>query len=222
MKIILCKDAQHSTRIAHEWLRDAIIEVRAKSVFLPAGNTPISLYAYWERVKPSFLRDLQFVQVDDILCNSHRHFFKNFFMEHLPSYESQFYWVEDGAKVADLAILGLGVNGHVAFHEPHVPPSFTWGCVELDEVTCRNLNVAPGTWGITHGLGNFLLAKKVVILATGRSKASAVAKVLAGDRSTPAGWFFSHPDFSLIADEDAMSLAPKGYPVQRASEHQLF
>lgn len=222
MEIILCKDGHHSTRIAHEWLSRAVGEVQAQSVFLPAGNTPIPLYAYWEREQPSFLRGLQFVQVDDILCDSHRHFFKNFFMQHLPSFSSQFYWVEEGTKVADLAILGLGVNGHVAFHEPHVPPTFTWGCVQLDQSTCSNLNVATGTWGITHGLGNFLLAKKVLILATGKSKATAVAKLLAGDRSTPAGWFFTHPDFSLIADEEAMSLAPKGYPIHRAPEHQLF
>jgi len=211
MDILKCKDSNHAARIAHLWLKSAVDEVGAKSVYLPAGSTPIPLYSFWEKNHPDFLSKLSFVQVDDILVDSHRDYFKNFFIEHLPSYQNQFFWVEDGPKRADLAILGLGVNGHVAFHEPGVSEAMNWSCVKLDDQTCKNLGLPHSSWGVTHGLGHFLAAKKVAIIATGKSKQQMVEKVLKFDKSIPAGWCAGHADFTLIADQDAL---PSGSDLQ--------
>ncbi len=231
METILCKDSSHAARTLHDWLEKAVASTNAKSVFLPAGNTPIPLYRYWEKVRPKFLEGLKFIQVDDILAGERRGYFKNFFMEHLPSYKDQFVWIdaevgasdfEANRQVADLAILGLGINGHVAFHEPFVPAEFTFGCVALAKGTCDSLGIPEGTWGVTYGLGHFLEAKKIAIIATGRSKALMVTKILARDRSIPAGWMMDHDDFTLVADEEAFPGGAQDFTVSRAADFNLF
>jgi 6-phosphogluconolactonase/glucosamine-6-phosphate isomerase/deaminase len=219
METILCKDSSHAAHALHDWLENAVRTTQAKSVFLPAGNTPIPIYRYWEKVRPSFLNGLKFVQVDDVLGSVGKDYFKNFFLEHLPSYRDQFVWIEGesgSGEGAELAILGLGLNGHVAFHEPSVPSGFTFGCVALDQGTCESLKIPFGTWGITHGLGHFLKAKKIAIIATGKSKSEMVAKVLAGDKSIPAGWMLDHGDFTLIADEAALGNGVRDIHVTRS------
>lgn len=231
METILCKDSSHAARTVHAWLEKAVAATDAKSVFLPAGNTPIPLYKYWETVRPKFLEGMKFIQVDDILGGERQGYFKNFFLEHLPSYKDQFVWIDadsgpsdlGGARQgADLAILGLGVNGHVAFHEPFVPAEFTFGCVALAKGTCESLGVSEGTWGVTYGLGHFLEARKIAIVATGRSKAQMVAKILARDKSIPAGWMMDHGDFTLVADEEAFGDGSRNYQASRAADLHLF
>ena len=153
------------------------------------------------------------------------------FGRHLPSYKDQFVWIdaevgagdfEANRQVADLAILGLGINGHVAFHEPFVPAEFTFGCVALAKGTCDSLGIPEGTWGVTYGLGHFLEAKKIAIIATGRSKALMVTKILARDRSIPAGWMMDHDDFTLVADEEAFPGGAQDFTVSRAADFNLF
>ena len=81
--------------------------------------------------------------------------FKIFLEENLPHYRHQIRFVDDCSRAADLAILGLGLNGHVAFHEPGIDGSFYSGSVRLSEITCDHLGLERGTWGVSYGAGAF-------------------------------------------------------------------
>ena len=68
--------------------------------------------------------------------------FEHFLRSTLPSFVEQIKWVSQrNFKQADAAILGLGLNGHIAFHEPELPETFSWGEVKLSEQTKKSLEM---------------------------------------------------------------------------------
>lgn len=108
----------------------------------------------------------------------------------------------------DLAILGLGRNGHVAFNEP----GDDWGLethrVRLTESTraaqsslYRRAEDVP-THGLTMGVATVLKARKLLLLVCGRGKDEALKALLAGEadpaRSVTA--LVSHPDLTVLRD----------------------
>jgi hypothetical protein len=164
----------------------------------------MSLYKVWETKKPDYLRGMDLVQIDDVLTGSQRGMFKRFFDEHLPSYLTQLRGIEMGDRQADLAVLGLGLNGHVAFHEPGVDSGFYSGCVRLSEVTCQNLELEPGTWGISYGAQAFNACKSILMIVCGSSKREILQRLLEGESSVPASALLNHPSFTILADREAL------------------
>ncbi len=84
----------------------------------------------------------------------------------------------------DLQVLGIGVNGHIAFNEPGTEPDSRTRLVRLSEHTLReNAKVfadpkeAP-QFALTMGIGTILEARKALLLATGTKKANAVYESL--------------------------------------------
>src|SRR5690606_19816291 len=99
--------------------------------------------------------------------------FRKFFLERLPSFAARIARPEEFEGPADLAILGLGRNGHVAFHEPGLPLEFRFGEVALTGATCRSLGLTPPRQGITHGLGHFMKCRAVLLIVAGSGKEEA-------------------------------------------------
>ena len=64
---------------------------------------------------------------------------------------------------------------------------------------------------ITMGPRSIMRARNIIMIASGKRKAEAVKKLLDGevDLSVPASILTLHPHFTLIADEEALSLAEK-------------
>jgi 6-phosphogluconolactonase/glucosamine-6-phosphate isomerase/deaminase len=189
-------------RQASQWLEQKI-RSGARSVFLPAGRTPEALYALWEKEKPSWLSGIRLKQIDDVLDGPQAGVFRKFFEEHLPSYIGQFEWIDRADAGADVAILGLGLNGHVAFHEPILPRNFFGGCVELTEITRRTLGLSEKTWGITYGASTFMQCRSILMMASGESKRDVVSRLCARSATLPATALLEHRDFSLIIDRAA-------------------
>lgn len=204
MNLIVCEDPSSVARAASFWVENNLDSMRpeksAQTIFVPAGQTPVSLYQLWEQEKPSYLNSVSLLQVDDVLTGSKRGLFKSFFAEHLPSYQKQIRFIDRGDEAADLAILGLGLNGHVAFHEPGLSPSLYSACVRLNEETCRNLELEDVTWGITYGAQAFLASRAILFIALGESKREIVRRVMNIDPQLPASLLVSHPRVTLIAD----------------------
>jgi glucosamine-6-phosphate deaminase len=121
----------------------------------------------------------------------------------LPGFLNHFRWIGDSYEQGDLAILGLGLNGHVAFHEPELPKNFYSGCVRLSEKTCNTLGVEPSTWGITYGASAFLKSKAILMLVSGTAKREVLQRLLKKDPSLPATALCSHPQFTILADSAA-------------------
>lgn len=182
---------------AEDWLKNRVSKYSAKSLFLPAGETPKPLYAKWRSKPPAFLKDMKLLQVDDVIEGPKAHLFAKFFAEELPGYN-----VEPPIKEgkADLAILGLGTNGHVAFHEPGIPSSFTFGEVSLHADTAARLSLPTGTKARTYGVGAFYQAKAILLIVRGENKREAFERLLKEDPSIPASGLARHPDLTILTD----------------------
>lgn len=114
----------------------------------------------------------------------------------------------------DLQILGLGTNGHIGFNEPGTPENSVTHCVALTDST-RESNArffaSPEevpTHAITMGIASILKSRKILLLASGTKKASAVKTFMEGDITDafPASFLWKHPDVTLVADEEACRL----------------
>lgn len=114
----------------------------------------------------------------------------------------------------DLQLLGIGHNGHIGFNEPD--DEFVAGthCVDLTEDTIEansrffeSPDMVPKQ-AYSMGILGIMQAKRVVMVATGKNKAEAVRDAFCGPVTPqmPASILQLHPDFTLVADEDALSL----------------
>jgi 6-phosphogluconolactonase/glucosamine-6-phosphate isomerase/deaminase len=185
------------TEAVENWLLSRVTRYGARSLFLPAGETPRPLYTRWRAAPPAYLAGLRLLQVDDVTSGASKGLFARFFREELPGISV---FPPEREERADLAILGLGTNGHVAFHEPGLPVSFRFGEVDLEEDTTLRLKLEPGTRGITYGVGVFAEAKAVLLVVRGEGKRNAYDRFLQGDPAIPASGLREHPDLTVLVD----------------------
>ncbi len=204
MEIVSVSSQESLAHKASEWIQRHSTSRKAQSIFLPAGQTPIPLYEYWNQSKPEFLSSMKLLQVDDVITGSSRGMFKNFFEEHLSQFKTNLQGIEDDLPIADLAVLGLGSNGHVAFHEPGIPPEFFGGCVQLCKATCEGLNIENNSWGLTYGLASFLSSQSILLIVSGKSKQEIFKRFLEEEKTFPATYLKGHVRLTVIADEDAI------------------
>jgi glucosamine-6-phosphate deaminase len=112
----------------------------------------------------------------------------------------------------DLQILGIGVNGHIGFNEPDEELNVGTSIVNLTESTIQansrffdSIDQVPKK-AVTMGIGSIMKAKKILLLASGKSKHEAIKKLIKGDKVTtqlPASLLLLHPDVTVIVDEEA-------------------
>ena len=196
-------NADDLNREASAWLEKRVRLDGVRSAFLPAGKTPEALYALWEKERPSWLNNITMKQIDEVMNGPQAGVFRRFFETHLPSYASKIEWIDRADSSADVAILGLGLNGHIAFHEPILPKIFYGGCVELTEVTRRTLGLTEKTWGLTYGASTFMNCKSILMIASGGTKRDVVAALCEASPTLPASSLLKHRDFTLIIDRAA-------------------
>ena len=209
MEILRCKDEQEIVQRAYDWCQSQIEQNGASSIYVPAGNTPIQLYRLWEKQRPAYLKGIRLHQIDDVHTGPKQGMFRRFLEQHLPSFQEQIDWINDAPRQADLAILGLGLNGHVAFHEPGLPSHFNIGCVRLDESTTGRLEMSKtssgsqaDTWGITYGLGSFMKSKAILMMVAGSSKQEIFDRFNSDDTSFPAALLKTHKNLTVFAAEE--------------------
>ena len=128
--------------------------------------------------------------------------------------ESRRYAAEiEAAGGIDIQFLGIGRNGHIAFNEPSDKFTNDAFKVHLTESTIEANSiyfddVPMPHYAMTMGIGSIMRAKKIVLVATGKSKAEAVRAMICGDIDPhcPASILKAHPDCTIFLDEDAASL----------------
>jgi glucosamine-6-phosphate deaminase len=111
----------------------------------------------------------------------------------------------------DLQILGIGRNGHIGFNEPTSSlGSRTRLKVLSKETIDDNRKVFEQgekvpECAITMGIGTILEAKRILLLASGPSKAAAIAQAIEGPvtASVTASALQLHPDVTFIVDQQA-------------------
>lgn len=194
--------AESMVNFVNSWCSSHVELFKAKSLFVPAGQTPVPIYENWEAQRPAWLEGVQLMQVDDVQNGKHKGMFQKFFKEHLPSYFAKIATPEQsGGRVADLAILGFGKNGHVAFHEPGLPESFFYGVIDLSPITRETLKLEPDAKGVTYGVGAFLQAKAILLIVSGNGKYDAFQDFLTQTGQSPAQFLKAHPRLTVLAHE---------------------
>lgn len=114
----------------------------------------------------------------------------------------------------DLALLGLGTNGHIGFNEPPSDPSSPTRVVTL---TPRTVSANAAYWGgenqvprraITAGMNIILSAQAIILLVSGESKRAILHQVLHGPLTSdvPASFLRTAPHVTVLADRAAHPL----------------
>ncbi|WP_186576075.1 glucosamine-6-phosphate deaminase [Aquibacillus kalidii] len=161
--------------------------------------------------------------------NSYHYFMEQKLFKHLPITSEQIH-IPNGLAVdleeecrlyesrikahegIDLQLLGIGSNGHIGFNEPGTTVNSRTHIVNLTEETRRSnarffeaLSEVP-TQAITMGLGTIMDSKEILLLVSGKSKSKALFDLLEKkpDPSLPASILDSHPNVTIIADQDAL------------------
>lgn len=115
---------------------------------------------------------------------------------------------------ADLQLLGMGHDGHIAFNEPcdHFPVGTH--LVELDPMTIQanarffgNDPAKVPTRALTMGIGTILSARKLLVIVSGADKSAILAKALLGPVTpmVPASALQLHTDVTVVADQAALA-----------------
>lgn len=106
----------------------------------------------------------------------------------------------DGIPVLDVALLGLGEDGHTASLFPHAPTLDQHG----EPVLPVHDAPKPPPDRVTLSLDVLRAARASLILAAGAGKAQPAAKLLAGaDPATPASLLADLPQLELVLDRAA-------------------
>ncbi len=122
-----------------------------------------------------------------------------------------------GAGGIDLQVLGVGVNGHIGFNEPGEYLRGETHLVDLSADTIEansrfftRLEEVPRQ-ALTMGVASIMRARKILLLAAGKSKAEAIKKTVSGliTTKTPASLLQLHRDCILVADKEAAALCSK-------------
>jgi len=114
----------------------------------------------------------------------------------------------------DIQILGLGVNGHIAFNEPGVSFNSRTRVIDLSPETRRrnskffkSIDDVPKK-ALSMGIATINHSKKIIVLASGVDKARVVKCLVEGkiNKKCPASALKKHKNLILIIDKKAASL----------------
>ena len=131
------------------------------------------------------------------------------------------------AAPVDVAFVGIGENGHLAFNDP--PADFDtespYIVVALDDA-CRRQQVGEGwfasveevpTHAISMSIRQILKARRIQCVVPDARKAEAVARCLEGPvtPAAPASVLQNHPDVTVYLDEAAAARLSGRVPLER-------
>ena len=120
----------------------------------------------------------------------------------------------ENAGGIDIQLLGVGTNGHIGFNEPS--ESFSDGPfrVKLAQSTIDANSQYFGEdeemprYALTMGIGDIMRAEKIILIATGASKAKAVYSMVKGEVTPlcPASVLQNHKDVTIYIDNESAAL----------------
>jgi glucosamine-6-phosphate deaminase len=223
---------------AVNWLVEKLEKTTHPTLLLATGRTPLDTYAALvSRVAeaPDLVAGAKLFALDEYcgLEGDDLRSFRNVLWQHVaeplgipqdrlitpngaaadPAAEAVDYENRLAAKgYADIAILGVGTNGHVAFNEPGVSFDQPSHVVTLTEETrianAANFGADPEQvprQAITVGVSTILKSRHILLLAHGAAKRQAIGELLSGKVSPqwPVTALHTHPSVHLIVDQEA-------------------
>ncbi len=237
MIVVTAKDYDEMSMKAYEAMKKVLTEKPDATLGLATGSTPVGLYklmiADYEAGKISY-KDMTSINLDEYVGlpvthpESYRAFMNRNLFDHIDIKKENTH-VPDGlnpdlaaaadaytayiaAHPADVQILGIGSNGHIAFNEPGTPFDSHTHVVTLKEGTRKDnarffdndIDKVP-THAVTMGLKDIMSAKFIILLASGAGKANAVKEMIKGpvSENCPASILQTHPNVLVVTDEAA-------------------
>lgn len=234
MKITVTKEWTQASQVAACRLLEFLLEKdESVAINLATGNSPKLLYA--ELVKhlnnhESAKSRLHFFHLDEFLkikeSDSYSTELRDGVLKDLGVSDDNFHpWLINEkdpdatcltlsshwhSKERKICVLGVGENGHIGFNEPGSALGKTASVMNLTDSTRNALKARFGNSevpesGVGFGVADILAADRIILLATGSSKAKIVAKMLHGPISPdcPASFLRLHPDCQVFLDEEA-------------------
>lgn len=122
----------------------------------------------------------------------------------------------------DLQVLGIGKTGHIGFNEPGASFDKMTHRVALKQETIdansrffKSADEVP-KHALTMGIRAIMMAKKILLLVSGTEKADILEKALFGPvtPAVPGSILQLHPNVTVIADQDALSVVHAKHPVK--------
>ena len=239
MKLI-CVSNENEMSIETSRLIASLVGIKPNAILgLPTGSTPLGTYS--ELIRMFIEENLDFSKirafnVDEYIGlsgyhpQSYRMFMQKHFLDHINiSPDNTF--IPDGMTddidrecreyderlesfgFADLQLLGIGPNGHIAFNEPgdqfivHTHcATLTASTIEANSRFFDSRDQMPSR-AITIGMRAIMSSKRLVLIASGRAKADAIAKTCFAPVTPqiPGSIIQLHPNATVIVDEAALS-----------------
>ena len=236
--ILWCRSGGELARVAADHVATLLARKPGAVIALPTGQTPLGLYAEWVARAAAMrlsVAQARFFNLDDYLGVSADHplsyarFLREHFLgpagvaeQHIRLLRGDAVGIEEecrdyeaaikAAGGLDLAILGLGTNGHIGFNEPGSDWAARTRVVSLSAET-RATHVAQThgkfvipEYGITVGISTILAAREVLLLVAGRGKARALAAFRAGipDPMWPVTALLTHRHLTVVAEAQCL------------------
>ncbi len=240
MSVIIAENAREASLVVLEQLLNQLAENKRSSLALPTGETPKLLYSILARPPKKKRADFSsaiFFQLDEFvgikkedkrsfnLYLEKRLFSKQNFLRkniHMfncasknPEKDCTDYEKVISKTGIDFCLLGLGENGHIAFNEPGSKMNSKTRVISLAESTVNSKpkmfsNPVPEK-AFTIGVATIMRSKKIVVFATGKKKARAVAfaiksKTISDAKKCPLASLNYHKNTVLIVDKKAAAL----------------
>ncbi|MDP6468960.1 MAG: glucosamine-6-phosphate deaminase [Pirellulaceae bacterium] len=257
MRVIVEKTADKAELRAASLVADLVRRKPQAALGLATGSTPINVYRELIRIHRD--SDLDFSQITTFnldeyvgLGPKHPQSFRYFMQEQLFDHiniDLANTFVPDGRALdfeshcrqfeqrivdvggIDLQLLGIGVDGHIAFNEPGSSLGSRTRLKTLASETIRqNAKHFPGDQqvprlALTMGVGTILESRKCLLLATGSHKASAIRSMIEGPVTAQitASALQLHREVIVIVDEQAGGwLERRDYYSEVEECHQLL
>jgi glucosamine-6-phosphate deaminase len=230
-------DHEQMSRAAAEWLFEELTDKPDSSILVATGNTPIDCYRYLAAGAPDLEIDTSLitaVQLDEYLGigpddpRSLDGWMDRALIKPLRIPDHNVIRFDATAKdpvaaierydraVAgiggiDIAILGLGPNGHLGFNEPPATEKSPTRVVDLTPASLASNAVYWGenavvpTRAMTAGMTTILGARKILLLVSGAHKATILRKTVSGDITPdiPSSLLRLEPHKTWIFADDA-------------------
>jgi glucosamine-6-phosphate deaminase len=237
MHLHVVNDYQELSRCAAELFIEAVSRKPDSAVVLATGNTPMGMYrVLTEHIQAGKLDTSQLLlfQLDGYLGvslddpRSLEGWLVRSVLEPWGISSDRFVRLPEDAKDTDLvcsqydeavrrvggldlAVLGLGPNGHLGFNEP---PSAADAPTRVVSLTPESVKSNARYWGsekqvprksITAGMDVLLRARQILLLVSGESKRDILKKTLFGPvtEEVPSSFLQLHPNVTVFADRAA-------------------
>lgn len=239
MKILVFNQEKSLDAHVGEYICDFIRKHGHANIGFATGSTPLGVYKYliesYQKGKVSF-QNIQAFNLDEYvgLKPEHPRSFASAMKKDLFSHidirlenihaldgsqqdmdqECQRYESLIKNNPIDIQILGIGMDGHIAYNEPGSPLDGMCHVVDLHQESIEssldygfdNIQDVPRQ-GVTQGIGTIMKAHQLIMMAKGQKKAKLVEKMIYGEVTSdfPSSVIQNHDHVLVCLDQGAAS-----------------